>query len=143
MADNPVLNYYRTIPDVMQALAGVHEMMDQYGLERSLHHLVLLRASQMNGCGFCVEMHTREARADGETNERLDQVVVWDQVKLFNERERAALAWTEALTHLQHTERLPGLRDDLAEHFSAPEISVLTATVGMINLWNRVQVARH
>ncbi len=143
MTDNTAVNYYQVIPDVMQALAGVHETMDVHGLDRSLHHLVLLRASQINGCGYCVEMHTREARADGETNQRLDQLVVWDQVGLFTEPERAALAWTEALTRLDQESYLAALRVRLHEHFSDEEIGVLTATVGLINLWNRIAISRH
>ena len=117
--------------------------MDAHGLDRLLHHLVLLRASQINRCGFCVQMHTREAREDGETSQRLDRVIVWDQVGDFSEKEKAALAWTEALTGLDPKTELATLRARLREHFSEKEIGVLTATVGMINLWNRIAISRH
>ncbi len=137
------MQHPKEISDIIQALGGVHQAIDGHGLERGLQHLVWLRASQINRCGFCVEMHTREAREDGETAERLDQVIVWDQVPLFTERERAALAWTEALTGLDpHVERGP-LRDRLQRHFSDEEIAVLTVTIAMINLWNRINIARH
>lgn len=136
-------NYEATTPDVFQTLASVHKVMDPYGLDRKLHHLVLLRASQINRCGYCVELHIREARENGETNERLDRVIVWDQSDLFSEKEKAALAWTETLTYLSTGLERASIRNDLQTHFSKEEISVLTATIGMINLWNRIQISRH
>jgi len=143
MSDTKAVNYETEIPDVLQALADVHDVMDAHGLDRLLHHLVLLRASQINRCGFCVQMHTREAREDGETSQRLDRVIVWDQVSDFTDKEKAALAWTEALTVLDPKTDLATLRARLREHFSEKEIGVLTATVGMINLWNRIAISRH
>ncbi|WP_394840602.1 carboxymuconolactone decarboxylase family protein [Pendulispora brunnea] len=137
------LRYDKSIPDVLQALQSVHTVMDKHGFERKLHHLVLLRASQINGCAFCVQMHTKEAREDGETNDRLDRVVVWKHVSDFTEREKAALAWTEALTKLDDNTDLAALRAQLRSHFTEEEIGILTSTVGMINLWNRLQIARH
>ncbi|MEM9082444.1 MAG: carboxymuconolactone decarboxylase family protein [Planctomycetota bacterium] len=137
------LDYETQIPEILQALAHVHEVIDAQGIEVGLKHLVLLRASQINRCGFCVEMHTREARRDGETNERLDQVIVWNQVELFTPRERAALAWTEALTELDPRTDLSPLRDELCDHFTDEEVGALTATIGMINLWNRLSISRH
>ncbi len=143
MSDTKAVNYEAEIPDVLQALADVHDVMDAHGLDRLLHHLVLLRASQINRCGFCVQMHTREAREDGEISQRLDRVIVWDQVSDFTDKEKAALAWTEALTELDPKTDLATLRARLREHFSEKEIGVLTATVGMINLWNRIAISRH
>lgn len=137
------INYLQAMPDVIDAMSQVHVVMDRLGLDRRIHHLVQLRASQINGCGYCVKMHTREARADGETNERLDRLVVWDQVADFSARERAALAWTEALTVLDRRTDYGALRAELREHFSDEEIGVLTATVAMINLWNRIQISAH
>ncbi len=137
------INHYQTIPDVIDALLKVHTAIDTHGLDRKLHHLVLLRASQINGCAFCVKMHTREARDDGESNERLDRLVVWRHVDDFSPREKAALAWTEALTRIDETASYGHLRAALREHFGESEISALTATIGMINLWNRLQVSAH
>ncbi|NIA70070.1 carboxymuconolactone decarboxylase family protein [Pelagibius litoralis] len=137
------VNYEAVIPNVLKAMAGVNQVMDASGFERTIHHLVQLRASQINRCAFCVKMHTREAREDGETSERLDRVIVWDQVSDFNPRERAALAWTEALTTLDPKADLDLLRAELREHFSEAEIGILTGTVAMINLWNRIGVSRH
>ncbi len=143
MNDTRAVKYEQEIGDVMKSMAEVHLVMDAHGFDRTLHHLVLLRASQINRCGFCVDMHTREAREDGETSERLDRVIVSDQVKDFSDREKAALAWTEALTELDPKTDLGALRARLRQHFSEKEISILTATIGMINLWNRIGVSRH
>ena len=143
MSDTHPVRYEQEIPEVLTALARVHEIMDKHGFDRTLHHLVLLRASQINRCGFCVEMHTREAREDGETSARLDRVIVWDQVGDFTDKEKAALAWTEALTVLDAHTDLGAHRARLRAHFSDEEIAVLTATIGMINLWNRVAISKH
>ena len=143
MSDTKAVMYEQQIPDVLKSMAGVHEVLDKHGFDRTIHHLVLLRASQINRCGFCVRMHTIEARQDGETSERLDRVVVWDQVNDFSDREKAALAWTEGLTTLDPNTDIGLLRARLREHFSDKEIGILTATVGMINLWNRVNISRH
>jgi AhpD family alkylhydroperoxidase len=143
MTETKAVKYEQEVPDVMSALSSIHDVMDVHGLDRTIHHLVQLRASQINRCAFCVKMHTKEAREDGETNERLDRVIVWDQVNDFNEKEKAALAWTEALTVLGANVDLGSLRARLREHFSDKEICILTSTVAMINLWNRIQISRH
>ena len=143
MSDTKTVKYEQVMPDVLESMAGVHQVMDGHGLDRTIHHLVQLRASQLNRCGFCVKTHTREAREDGETSDRLDRVVVWDQVGDFSEREKAALAWTESLTTLDPKTDLGALRARLRAHFSEEEIGVLTATVAMINLWNRINISRH
>jgi|SRR3990167_1382528 len=137
------MNHYKAIPDVYTALENVHAAIDTHGLERQLHHLVQLRASQINACAYCVKMHSHEARADGETNERLDRLVVWQQSSDFSAKERAALAWTEALTQLERKTDYAPLRSELQTHFSQAEISALTATIAMINLWNRIQISAH
>lgn len=143
MSDTKAVRYQREIPEVLQALGNVHPVIDQYGLERSIHHLVQLRASQINGCAHCVKMHVKEARDDGETNDRLDRLIVWAHVDDFSAPEKAALAWTEALTGLDTRTDYGQLRSQLRAHFSEEQISALTATVAMINLWNRIQVSTH
>ena len=143
MSDMNAVSYEQEIPDILQAMARVNETMEGYSLERSLHHLVQLRASQINRCSFCVKMHTKEARQDGETNERLDRVIVWDEAEDFTPREKAALAWTEALTTLDPKIDLRPLRAGLHKHFSDTEIGVLTAAIAMINLWNRIAISTH
>ncbi|HGM5453224.1 carboxymuconolactone decarboxylase family protein [Serratia marcescens] len=137
------VNHAQTIANVFSTLLKVHGAIDAHNLERKIYHLVLLRASQINGCGYCVEMHTKEAREDGETNARLDRLVVWEHVDDFTPRERAAFAWTEALTRLErHTEYGP-LRAALRAYYSEEEISALTANITMINLWNRIHISGH
>ncbi|WP_339412742.1 carboxymuconolactone decarboxylase family protein [Pseudomonas sp. EA_35y_Pfl2_R5] len=136
-------NHYTNIPDVFTALENAHVAIDSHGLERKLHHLVQLRASQINACAYCVRMHSKEARADGESDERLDRLVVWKQSSDFSARERAALAWTEALTLLDHSVDYRPLRAALREQFTETQISALTATVAIINLWNRIQISAH
>lgn len=131
------------VPDVYPTLLKVHETIGAQGLGKKLQHLIHLRASQINGCAFCVKMHTREAREDGETNDRLDRLVVWAHVNDFTEAEKAAFAWTEALTVLDHKTDYASLRGRLRESFTDKEIGALTATIGMINLWNRLQVSGH
>lgn len=143
MTDSNSLDYIRTIPSVFKALEEVHRVMDRTGFNRTIRHLVLLRASQINGCAYCVTMHTREAREDGETSDRLDRLVVWKHASVFLPDERAALAWTEALTSLGHETDYGALRAELQQHFSNEEIGVLTVTAAMINLWNRIQVSGH
>ena len=131
------------LPDVMKALLAVHTAINHSTLESALSHLVVLRASQINQCGYCVKMHTQEARAAGETSERLDRLIVWRHVGDFSAREQAALAWTEALTVLDARTDYGALRVELRTYFSEAEIAALTTTIGMINLWNRIQIANH
>lgn len=143
MSETKPLDYEKDIPDVLAALTDVHRTLDAHGLDRTLHHLVHLRASQINQCAFCIKMHTAEARRDGETNERLDRLVVFEQTGDFSAREKAALAWTVALTRLDAAQHLAPLRARVREHFTDRDIGALTATVAMVNLWNRIQISRH
>ncbi|WP_075185629.1 carboxymuconolactone decarboxylase family protein [Teredinibacter haidensis] len=136
------VNYEQEIPDILAAMASVHQVVDIHGLDRSIHHLVPLRASQINRCSFCIKMHTKEALRDNETNERLERVVIWNQVNIFSAHECAALAWTEALTVLDPQLNLGLLRAQLRDHFSEKEIGALTSTIAMINLWNRINISR-
>ncbi|TPD61740.1 carboxymuconolactone decarboxylase family protein [Emcibacter nanhaiensis] len=143
MTMTTAIPYENHIPDVLQALQQVEVTMAEHGLDPLLVHLVKLRASQINSCGFCVKMHIREARADGETDERLERLVVWRHVDDYSERERAALKWTEALTTLKEDTDYGALRAELKALFSEAEISVLTSTIMMINLWNRMKASQH
>ena len=124
-------------------LEKVEAGLQDNGLPPLLRHLVKLRVSQINGCAFCVDMHTREAREDGETNQRLDRLVVWRNVRDFSPAEMSALAWAEALTTRGDGADLAALHDQLAGHFSHDDIAALTMTTVMINSWNRLQVATH
>ncbi len=125
-------------PDAYAALLSVEAAIAASGLEKHLLGLVKVRASQINGCAFCLDMHSHEARAAGETEQRLHVLAGWREAPLYTERERAALAWTERLTRVA-AEGLPNdVRAHLTPLFSEPEIVYLTVAVGMINLWNRV-----
>lgn len=141
MKDETTIRYPQLARAVMQALAQVNPAIDALGLDRMLHHLVVLRASQINGCAHCVKMHTREAREDGESNERLDRLVVWRHVDDYTPREKAALAFTEAMTRLDDQSVLPELRATLREHFTDQEVAALGADIAMINLWNRISIS--
>ena len=143
MNNSQPFSYGKTVPDVLQALGQVHAAVDTHGLDRTIHHLVQLRASQINGCAFCIKMHLREAREDGETEARLDRVIVWEHVSDFTAREKAALAWTETLTTIEPRADYGSLRAELREHFSDEEVGALTASIAIINLWNRIQISAH
>jgi AhpD family alkylhydroperoxidase len=140
--DRPV-RYETVIGDVFQALAGVHPVINGHGLDAGLRHLVHLRASQINACAFCIRMHLREAREHGESQDRLDRLSVWRHANEFSASEKAALAWTEALTVLDERNDLGAMRANLRQHFSEEQIGALTAEVAMINMWNRIQVSNH
>ncbi|WP_417471705.1 carboxymuconolactone decarboxylase family protein [Luteimonas mephitis] len=141
MKDETTIRYPQLARAVMQALGQVNPAIDALGLDRMLHHLVVLRASQINGCAHCVKMHTREAREDGESNERLDRLVVWRHVDDYTPREKVALAFTEAMTRLDDQSVLPELRATLREHFTDQEVAALGADIAMINLWNRISIS--
>ncbi|HIQ33285.1 carboxymuconolactone decarboxylase family protein [Acinetobacter venetianus] len=132
------------LPGAIHYLQQVHQYIEQSTLiERSLYHLVLLRASQINQCAFCVKMHIAEALADGETQTRLDRLIVWRHCSDFSVQEKAAFAWVEALTTLQVQTDYEPLRVELLQYFSEAQISALTLLIGMINLWNRIGIAQH
>jgi MoaD family protein len=136
----PRLKYYRASPGAYQALKALQDYVEQSGLEPSLLELVKLRASQINGCAFCFDMHWKDARAIGESEERLYMLTAWRESHLYTDRERAALAWTEALTLVSQT----GAPDDVYEEarvkFDEKEISDLTLAIAAINAWNRMAI---
>lgn len=142
-ASTASVNHHQNIPTIAQTLGGVSASFAEHGLDPKLQHLVDLRVSQINQCAFCVKMHIKEARDAGETSERLERLVVWQHVSDFTAAEKAALAWAEALTHVGPGQDYGQLRGELRSHFSEAEISLLTAAIGMINLWNRVQVSNY
>ena len=136
----PRLNPFKFAPDTVKAAQAFEQHLANSGLEQSLYHLVKTRASQINGCAFCIHMHTRDARAHGETEERLYLLDAWRESPLYSDRERAALAWTEALTHISETHAPDDVYDEVRKHFSEQETVNLTMLIGMINLWNRFAI---
>ena len=133
---------YQAQPALLSSLLGLGEAAAN-GLEKSLVHLVKLRASQINGCAFCQHMHTQEARNDGERQVRLDVLPAWREVPLFSERERAALYWTEKLTRLSNGGVPQTDFDELAAQFTQAEMVDLMCIIVTINAWNRVAVGFH
>ena len=136
----PRLNPFAAAPAPMQSWLAFGKDILQSGLEESLMELVKIRASQINGCAFCLHMHTREARARGETEERLYLLDAWRESPLYSERERAALAWTEALTLVAETHAPDHVYQALQAQFTEEEQVKLTLLIVAINGWNRVQV---
>ncbi|WP_375790703.1 carboxymuconolactone decarboxylase family protein [Bradyrhizobium sp. vgs-9] len=133
-------NIFKAAPDVVKALMGVEETLASGTIEPRLAMLIKLRASQINGCAFCVNMHVKEALKAGDTNMRLHMLSAWRESPLFSERERAALAWTEALTRVAEAGAPDADYAILQAQFSEQEIGYLTLMIGAINLWNRAQI---
>lgn len=134
------LDFAKASPAAYKALLGVENHVRESGLEHSLLELVKLRASQINGCGYCVDMHSRDARQAGESERRLYAVAVWRETPFFSPRERAALAWTEALTRLARQQELDTDFAALREQFSEREMVDLSLAISAINSWNRLAV---
>ena len=137
----PRLNPYKAAPEAMKAMVALENYVQESGLDHSLIDLVMTRASQINGCAYCVHMHTREARARGETEERLYLLDAWRNSPLYSERERAALAWTEAVTLVSETHVPDTVYDQARQHFSETELVNLTLCVATINAWNRIAIS--
>jgi len=136
----PRLDYAAAAPEELRALFALEKQVRAGGLEKPLLELVRLRASQINGCAYCVDLHTRDARAAGEDERRLHTVAVWRETDLFTPRERAALAWTESLTLIASTHVPDEIYAAVKPHFTDAELVKLTLAVIAINAWNRVSI---
>lgn len=135
------LNYQQVAPGASQAMSGLERYVSSSGLEPSLIELVKLRSSQINGCAYCIDMHTKDARARGESEQRLYELSAWRETPFYTERERAALAWTEAVT-LVSVDHVPDeVYEQTREHFSEKELVDLTMAVIAINGWNRLAIS--
>lgn len=138
---HPRLNdHIKLAPEAVKAMMALEAGIAKSGLEESLRHLVKLRASQINGCAFCIHMHATEARKHGESEMRLYMLNAWRESTLYSDRERAALAWTEALTLVAQTGAPDADYDLVKAQFSEAEQVQLTFLIGAINVWNRLQV---
>lgn len=141
MSLTPRLDPYKASSEAYKPLLGLQAYVDRCGLEHSLLELVKTRASQINGCAYCLEMHTREAREAGESEARLYLLNAWRESPLYTARERAALEWTEAVTLLA-ADNVPDKTWEAARaEFSDKELVDLTVAIGMINTWNRLAVS--
>lgn len=134
------LNPREVAPDAYAAVAGVERYLQSCGLEQSLIELVKMRASQINGCAFCLDMHGRDARRHGETEQRLYLLNAWREAPGYSAREQAALGWTECLTLVASQGAPDAAYEALTRHFAPAEIVQLTTLVGLINLWNRLAI---
>lgn len=135
------INYMKAAPDAFQAVWALEKYVsEESGLDPDLIHLIKLRASQINGCAFCVDMHTKEARKHGLSEQWIALVCVWHEAAVFSARERAVLAWVDALTNLSETGAPDADFEALRAHFSEAEITRLTVAIGTINVWNRLAV---
>jgi AhpD family alkylhydroperoxidase len=129
------------VSGVMRAMYGLEEPLRKSGLEPALRELVKVRASQINGCAYCIDMHTKDARAQGETEQRLYALNAWRETPFYTDRERAALEWTEQLTLIAGRDVPDDLYARMKEHFSEAEIVSLTLAVVQINAWNRLAIS--
>ncbi|WP_030131504.1 carboxymuconolactone decarboxylase family protein [Pseudomonas sp. QTF5] len=136
----PRIDFYTASPDGLKAMIALETAVSKLPLEKSLIELVKLRASQINGCAFCIDMHTADAIKDGETPRRLFAVTAWREAPFFTDRERAALAWTESLTQLSLTHAPDEDYALLSAEFSPKEMVDLTVAISTINSWNRLAV---
>jgi AhpD family alkylhydroperoxidase len=143
MTTSTAINHYGNIPDIVKRFVDASGEIGKTELEPKLRHLIDLRASQINQCAYCVKMHTKEALDAGESHERLQRLTVWRHVSDYTPAEKAAFAWTEALTSLNVDTNYEKLRGDLRAHFDDTQISAMTSAIAMINLWNRMQVSNH
>ncbi|WLI10897.1 MULTISPECIES: carboxymuconolactone decarboxylase family protein [Pseudomonas] len=134
------IDFYTASPDGLKAMMALEAAVSKLPLEKSLIELVKLRASQINGCAFCIDMHTADAIKDGETPRRLFAVTAWREAPFFTDRERAALAWTESLTQLSLTHAPDEDYALLSAEFSPKEMVDLTVAISTINSWNRLAV---
>jgi AhpD family alkylhydroperoxidase len=136
----PRLNAIQASPDAYKAMQGLEAHIVKSGLDHKLVHLVKMRASQINGCAYCLDMHSRDARKHGETEQRLYVLPAWRETLLFNAREKAALAWTEALTLVGRTHAPDTAYEEARAAFNERELADLTLLIGAINVWNRIAI---
>jgi AhpD family alkylhydroperoxidase len=135
------MDYGSVAPEGRRAMYGLESYVKHCGLERSLLELVKLRASQMNGCAFCIDMHTKDARLAGETEQRLYVLSAWREAPFYSDRERAALEWTEAVTRISPENVDDIVYQGVREHFSDKELVDLTLAIIAINGWNRLAIS--
>jgi AhpD family alkylhydroperoxidase len=140
-AMQPRIDYAKASPDVVKAMFGLEKYLRTCGLEHSLLHLVKMRASQINGCAYCLDMHSKDARAGGETEQRLYVLNAWHEAPFYTDRERAALAWTDALTLIADTHAPDEVYEQVREQFDEKELMDLTLAITTINAWNRIAIS--
>jgi AhpD family alkylhydroperoxidase len=135
------IDFTRVSPQLMRPLFALGAQIEASGLEHTLLELVKMRASQLNGCAYCLDMHSKDARAAGESEQRLYLLEAWRETSLYTERERAALAWTEAVTLVTDGHVPDEVYADVGRHFTEQELVALTVAVVAVNSWNRLNIA--
>ncbi len=135
------IDYVKAAPAAIHAMRTMEKFLRESGLEKPLQELVKVRASQINGCAYCIDMHTKDARHAGETEQRLYALSAWRETPFFTPRERAALEWTETVTLIAHEDVDDDLFDEVREHFSEEELVALTFAITQINAWNRIAIS--
>lgn len=136
----PRIKYSEKAPDAIKGMLELEKYVHSSGLERTLFELVKTRASQINGCAYCLDMHTKDARKAGETEQRLYALSAWREAPFYTDRERAALAWAEALTLISENDVPDALYEATRKHFDEKEIVALTMAIVAINGWNRLAI---
>ena len=134
------LDFYKASPEAIKAMVALEVAVSKLGIDPALQELLRLRASQVNGCAYCVDLHSGDARKKGETERRLYAVSVWRETPFFTPRERAALGWTEAITRIADTHAPDEAYEALRAEFNEAECVNLTLAIGLINSWNRLAI---
>jgi AhpD family alkylhydroperoxidase len=137
----PRLDYRKASPQAFQAMVQLEAVVRRSGIDPLLLELIKIRASQLNGCAYCIDMHTKDARAHGETEQRIYALSAWRETSFYSEKERAALAWTEAITNIQQGHASDDVYEELSRNFSEAERMNLTLAIVTINGWNRIAIA--
>ncbi|MDB5977585.1 MAG: carboxymuconolactone decarboxylase family protein [Nevskia sp.] len=135
------LNLMKAAPKSWNAMLALQDTVNKCGLEQTILELVKLRASQLNGCAFCIAMHTRDALKHGISQERMHLLNAWREAPLYSEREQAALAWTEALTFITQGHAADAVYEQVRQQFSAEETASLSFAIAAINIWNRLSIS--
>ena len=135
------INLMNVNPGIVQAMLGLEKQVSRARLDHKLLNLVRMRASQINGCAYCLDMHSKDARANGETEQRLYGLEAWRETPYYSARERAALEWTEALTLVSETHAPDEVFERVREQFSEDELAHLSLAIVAINGWNRLNIA--
>jgi AhpD family alkylhydroperoxidase len=137
----PRINYPKVVPGGFEAILGYSNYVQKCGLEDSLLNLVFLRASQINGCAYCIDMHWKDLRAAGEGEQRLYGLDAWEESPYYSHRERAALAWTESVTNIHEGHASDEIYEQVRKFFTEKELVNLTVAITVINSWNRLNIA--
>ena len=134
------LDYAKASPEAYKAMLHMEGVVRRSGIDPKLLELIKIRASQLNGCAYCIDMHTKDARFKGETEQRIYALDAWRETPFFTEKERAALAWTEAITNIQVGHAADAVYEELGRNFSEEEIVNVTLAITTINAWNRIAI---